>query len=142
LANAANSAAGIAGNAAETLTNAPKWTDAVGAIYRGGPYAASLSYKQSGAFVAGYNTFNNNQALNLPGYDTLDGSVGYDFGRFAMKLQAFNLLDRRAITSYTCNTVSGTSLCVAASALRSTGDIGLYSFQSGREMQFTVSAKF
>ena len=91
LANAANPAAGIAGNTAQTLTNAPKWTDAVGAIYRSGPYAASVSYKQSGAFVAAYNnqaTPGVNQALNLPGYDTVDASVSYDFGRFAMKLQS------------------------------------------------------
>ena len=138
LANAANPGAGIAGNPAETLTNAPKWTDAVGAIYRNGPYAASLSYKQSGAYVGGYSGA---QALNLPGYDTLDGSIGYDFGRFQLKLQGFNLLDKRAITSYTCATNSGTSTCVTGTALNSASDVGLYTFQSGRELSLTLSAK-
>ena len=141
LANTANAGAQLAANPAETLTNAPKWTDAIGAIYRNGQLSGSLTYKQSGAYVAGYLT-GSNQAINLPGYDTFDASLGYDFGKFTLKAQVFNLLDHRAITSYTCTTVSPTSQCVASSAIGALNDIALYSFQAGREIQFTASAKF
>jgi len=142
LETAANPGAGIpSAIPAETLANAPKWTDSIGAIYRQGPYAASLAYKQSGAYVGGYVT-GTNQAINLPGYDTLDGSVSYDFGKFVMKLQAFNLLDHRAITNYTCTAAPGSTQCVSTSAIGASNDIALYEFQSGREIQATISAKF
>jgi iron complex outermembrane receptor protein len=125
LANAANPGAGIAANVAETLANAPKWTDAIGAIYRKDSLVGTVTYKQSGAYVPVLGA-----SYTLPGYDSLDGSVGYDFGRVALKLQAFNLLDKRAITGFN------------GSVLYSTKDTGLYTFQSGREVQATISAKF
>jgi iron complex outermembrane receptor protein len=128
LANAANPAAGIPGNVQQDLKNAPKWTDAVGAIYRQGQWAGSLSYKQSGQFVAGYNA--SNVAIRLPGYDTFDGSVSYTFGKYQVKLQAVNLFDKRAVTSF------------GGATLYSTADNGLYTYQSGRELSVTVAAKF
>jgi iron complex outermembrane receptor protein len=126
LANAANAAEGIAGNAAQTLLNSPRWTDAAGAIYRYKQYEGSLTYKQSGSYVAAYN---GSVAQNLPGFDTFDASVAYDFGRFKIKLQGFNLTDKRAITSFT------------GSQLHSLADTGLYQFQAGREIQMTLIAK-
>ena len=89
-----------------------------------------------GAYVSG-----SNQALTLPGYDTFDGSLAYDFGHFQVKLQGFNLLDKRATTGYTCATNSGTSTCVTGTALNTASDEGLYTFQSGRELSLTLSAK-
>jgi iron complex outermembrane receptor protein len=127
LANAGNAAEGIAANAARELDHAPAWTDAAGVLYNEGPWRASLTYKQSGAFVVGYN---GNQGIHLPGYDTFDGSVGYDFGRYAIKLQGFNLLDRRAITDF------------SGATLFSTADTGQYTFQAGREILATLSARF
>jgi outer membrane receptor protein involved in Fe transport len=67
----------------------------------------------------------------MSGYDTIDGSLAYDFGHFRVKLQGFNLLDRRAITSYT----GGTKLFSAA-------DPGIYTFQAGRQLEVTLEAKF
>jgi iron complex outermembrane receptor protein len=127
LANAANAAAGIAGNPAEELTNSPGWTDAIGGLYRSGRWQGSLTYKQSGAYVA---TYNGGIGNRLPGYDTFDGSVSYDFGHVLLKLQAFNLLDRRAITSFN------------GSVLYSRTDPGLYEFQAGRNLEATLIAKF
>ncbi len=128
LATAANIPAGIAAAPERNITNAPKWTYALGGIYHYGPWAASLSYKDSGAYVATYNAAGS--AVNLPGYNSLDASVTYDFDRFRVKLQAFNLADKRAITAF-----SGTTLF-------SISDPGLYSFQAGRQIEATIVAKF
>jgi iron complex outermembrane recepter protein len=127
MANAANAAQGIAANPAETLTNAPKFTAAAGAIYHYQDWSASLTYKRSGDFVAAYT---GGQAVELPGYDSIDASVRYDFGRYWAKLQVFNLADRRAVTSFT------------GAALFSTADNGLYLFQAGRMIEGTIGAKF
>jgi iron complex outermembrane receptor protein len=129
LATAADPAAGISANPAQTLTNAPKWTYAAGGMYHNGPWALSLTYKNSGAYVAGYTA--GGQALHLPGYDSLDASVRYDFNRrLFVQLQAFNLADKRAITSF-----SGSELYSAA-------DTGLYQFQAGRTIEGTIAARF
>ena len=77
--------------------------------------------------MAGYN---GTQGIRLPGYDTFDGSIAYDFGHYAIKLQASNLLDKRAITNFTGQT------------LFSTTDTGLYTYQSGRQLMVTLSGKF
>jgi iron complex outermembrane receptor protein len=128
LANAANPGAGIAtANPAEELTNAPNSTFAIGNIYHSGPWAGTISYKLSGPYVASYN---GSQGNRLPGFDTLDASAAYDFGHFKIKLQAFNLLDKRAITTFN------------GATLYSTKDSGLYEFQAGRQLQATLSAKF
>ena len=119
----------------QELANAPEWTDAVGAIFHKGPWQASLTYKQSGAYVGAYVGPTATQAIRLPGYDTFDGSVAYDFGKFRVKLQGFNLLDKRAITSFSAGTSS--------SHLYNPNDnASLYTFQAGREIQATLSAKF
>lgn len=130
LGNAANTAAGIAGNPAQTLTNAPKSTYAAGGIYHTGPWALSLTYKDSGPYVAGYTA--GGQALHLPGFNTLDASVRYDVSkRLYVQFQAFNLADKRAVTSFSGST-----------ALFSTQDTGLYQFQAGRTLEGTIAAKF
>jgi iron complex outermembrane receptor protein len=115
LATAANPAAGIAAAGAGTLANAPKWTYAAGGIYHGGPWALSLSYKNSGAYIS-------DDGPRMPGYDSIDASVRYDFcKRFYAQLQAFNLADKRATTS-----LKG----------------GLYQFQAGRTIEGTIAASF
>lgn len=127
LANNGNAALGIAASPNQALKNAPKWTDAVGGIYHNGPISGSVTYKQSGAYVAGYTS---GKAINLSGYDTVDLAAAYDFGHYKVKLQVLNLADKRAITGFSGN------------QLYSTSDTGLYSFQAGREIQATLQAKF
>ena len=127
LANAANPATGISANPAQEMINAPNSTAALGALYNHEQWRASLTYKYSGTYVAGYN---GTQGIRLPGYDTFDGSIAYDFGHYAIKLQASNLLDKRAITNFTGQT------------LFSTTDTGLYTYQSGRQLMVTLSGKF
>jgi iron complex outermembrane recepter protein len=127
LATTANAAQGIAAAPAETLTNAPKFTAAAGAIYHYQDWSASLTYKRSGEFVA---TYTGGQAVELPGYDSIDASVRYDFSRYWVKLQVFNLADKRDVTSF-----SGSKLFTIA-------DPGLYLFQAGRTIEATIGAKF
>ena len=115
LATPANPAAGIAATPAGTLANAPKWTYAAGGIYHNGPWALSLAYKNSGAYIS-------DDGPRMPGYDTLDASVRYDFSkRLYVQFQAFNLADQRATT-----TLKG----------------GLYQFQAGRTLEGTIAASF
>lgn len=129
LATGANPAAGIAASPAQTLTDAPKWTYAAGGIYHQGPWAATVSYKNSGAYVAGYDAAGH--ALHLPGYDSIDASVSYDFTqRLRLQLQVFNIADKRAITSF------------SGAALYSTTDTGLYDYQAGRMVEGTLTARF
>ncbi|QUD88025.1 TonB-dependent receptor [Phenylobacterium montanum] len=109
-----------------TELNAPKWTDAVGALYNKGPWSAAVTYKQTGAQVVAYSP----NAQELPAYDTTDASVAYDFGHFKVKLAGFNLFDNRAVINF-----SGATLYSAA-------DAGLYQFQAGRQIQVTLEAKF
>jgi iron complex outermembrane receptor protein len=124
LAQAADPAAGITtGNPQQILINAPQSTLAAGTRYVQGPFLGSVSYKHSGTYVAAYN---GGKPLKLPGYNTLDGAVEYSLGRVKLKLQAFNLLDKRAITSF-----NGTTLY-------STLDSGLYLLQAGRDLEGTV----
>ncbi len=142
LANAADPAKGITANPAQELANAPEWTDAAGAILHHGPWSASLTYKQSGAFV-NYNTVGTQQfTFHLPGYDTIDGSLGYDFGRFQVKLQGFNLLDKRSITSFT-PTGDTTHLFQTTDASNTPTllNTSIYTFQAGRMLEVTLIAK-
>ena len=127
LANTGNAAQGISAAPAQELTNAPAWTDAAGVIYNHQQWRASVTYKQSGTYVAGYN---GTTGIRLPGYDTVDGSVSYDFGHYAIRLQGSNLLDKRAITGFN------------GATLYSVADTGLYTFQAGRQLLATISAKF
>ena len=123
LATAADPAAGIAPQSAGTIANAPKWTYAAGGVYHQGPWAAALSYKNSGAFESG--------GGHLPGYDSIDASVSYDFSkRLRLQLQVFNLADKRAITSF------------SGATLFSTTDTGLYDYQAGRMVEGTLTARF
>ena len=121
---------GIAPAAAGAVSNSPRWTDAGGVIYNQGPWAGSLTYKQVGAFSS-----NGPGSPYLPGYDTINGSAGYNFGRFALKLQVMNLADKRATTSFTPGT--------ATSKLYTPGDsTSFYTFQSGRTVMGSLIAKF
>ena len=129
------------------LPNSPRWTDAFGAIYNHGPLQASLIYKQSGAYVGGYvdatGATNNGKALTLPGYNTLDASVAYDFGRFRVKLQAFNLADNRAVTSYAQVTQPNNAVRLfEVNGNDGKPDLSYYEFQAGRELEVTLEAKF
>jgi iron complex outermembrane receptor protein len=129
LATPADAAAGVAASPARTIANAPKWTYAAGGVYHQGPWSLTLSYKNSGAFVAGYDKAGN--ALHLPGYDTIDASVRYDIDkRLYVQVGAFNLADKRAVTAF------------SGSTLFSVTDTGLYTFQAGRTLEGTIAARF
>jgi iron complex outermembrane receptor protein len=119
LANAGNPALGIPANTASELIKTPRWTDAFGGVFTHGPVQASLTYKESGKFLpyAGSPQF--------PGYNTIDASAAYDFGNFKVKLQGFNLGDKRAVISQTGG--SPTSYV---------------EFQAGRQVQLTLQGKF
>ncbi|MBV8593370.1 MAG: TonB-dependent receptor, partial [Caulobacteraceae bacterium] len=116
------------------LTNAPKWTDAFGALYDYHHVQASLTYKEVGAQVAFYApsalvtpdglSLAANQAREIKAYNTLNASLGYDFGNFKVKLAAFNLADRRALISLTGPTATD-----------------LYEFQAGRQVLVTLEAR-
>lgn len=131
LAQAANSAEGIAGNPAQELANTPKWTFALGAMYAQGPWHASLTYKQVGDEVV--SGAKGGLELPVPKYDTVNAAVAYNFGHFEMKLQGFNLFDKRNLTNYV---PSGNE-----TALNQTNG-GFYTFQSGREIDLTVVARY
>ena len=97
------------------FTNAPKGTAAAGLIYAKGPWEATVSEKFIGPQIG------SDGATDIKPYDTLDGSVSYDFGRFKVKLAGFNLFDRRNLTDF---------------------DGTYYVFQVGRQIQGTIEAKF
>jgi iron complex outermembrane receptor protein len=123
LAQAPDVANAIAGNPEQTLINSPDSTLGAGIRYSGEPLLGILTYKRSGSYVAGYNGAT---AITLPGYNTLDGALAYSFGHVKLKLAAFNLLNKRAITSFN------------GATLYSTTDSGLYLFQAGRDFEGTV----
>ena len=139
LANAANPGAGIAANPQQELANATKWTGAIGAIFNHGPWQWSLTDKQSGPFVQ-YNTVSGTQyTFKLPGYNSFDAAVAYDFGHFKVKLQAFNLLDKRSISSFT---PAGNDKTLYAATDAGAPDTSIYTFQAGRQLEATLIAKF
>jgi iron complex outermembrane recepter protein len=142
LANTANLAAGIAANPRQELANSPLWTDAVGALYSHGPWRSSLTFKQSGSYVD-YNTptgFTNPVTFHLPGYYTLDASIGYDFGHFAIKLQGFNLTDVRAVNSFTPG--GNAKALFEVNGSDGKPDSSIYTFQAGRDIELTLIGKF
>jgi iron complex outermembrane receptor protein len=97
------------------FSNAPKSTAALGVIYSRGPWLATVSDKFVGSQIG------SDGATDIKAYYTLDASTSYDFGRFKLKLQGFNLLDRRAMTD---------------------SDGTYYVFQVGRQIQGTIAVKF
>jgi iron complex outermembrane receptor protein len=111
------------------LTGVPKATAALGVLYNHNKLQGSFTYKLVGPQVANYTSAG--QAIELPRYGTLDGSISYDFGHFKGKLAIFNLLDNRAITNFT-----------GSDALYSPLSTGLYQFQAGRQIEGTLQAKF
>ncbi|HLI65437.1 MAG TPA: TonB-dependent receptor [Caulobacteraceae bacterium] len=111
---APNPGAGIGASKGGELANAPQWTDAVGVIYGRGPWEGSVTYKQVGRFKS-------TDGPVFPGYDTVDASLGYDFGRFIAKVQAFNLADRRPVTGLAS---------------------GFFTFEAGRQVEVTLIGKF
>ena len=137
LAQAANATTGISGNPSQELAGTPSFTTAAGGIYRSGPWQASLTYKIVGPqYVSGalVTTANPGGQLKLPSYDTINGDLAYTFmGRYQLKLQIFNLLDKRSLTNYA---PSGSETAL----YQSSG--GFYTFQSGREVDGTISVKF
>ena len=95
----------------------------------------SVTYKQVGDAVV-YSTGGATiTQLKIPCYDRWNAALAYDFKTFEIKLQGFNLLDRRALTNYVPSGNGETTIYQTAQP-------GFLSFQSGRELQLTLSAKF
>jgi iron complex outermembrane receptor protein len=120
----------------QTELNAPKWTDAAGALYTTHHWQASLTYKQIGSqvvYVNGGTTVVNpqgvtllpNQEYEIGAYDTLNASIGYDFGKFKVKVAATNLANNRSVTSITGPTTNA----------------DFYTWESGRSLMLTLEAK-
>lgn len=114
----------VPGGAPHESAFAPKWTDAVGALYARGPWQGTVTFKEVGA-QAYYNDD------ELKPYNTLNAALAYDFGRFKIKLAGFNLADRRSVVNYT-----------GKNALWNPTSTGFYQFEAGRELQVTLQAKF
>jgi iron complex outermembrane receptor protein len=119
-----------------TELNAPKWTDAVGALYDYRHFQASLTWKEVGRQVAYQNggaavvtpqgtPLAANQEYEIPAYSTINASIAYDFGLVKVKLGVFNLADHRSVTSVTGPTFNG----------------DFYTFQAGREILGTIEAR-
>ena len=135
------------------LANAPGWTAAVGAIINHGPWQASLTYKRVGGWVD-YST--NTTALGvpletfrIPGYDSLDLSAGYDLGRHAkIKVQVFNLLDTRAVSSFTPGGNTASLFPAGGIAPKTlpggdgNPDQAIYTYQAGRQIEVTLIGRF
>jgi iron complex outermembrane receptor protein len=136
-AQAPNTTTGITGNPGQELAGVPNFTAALGAIYHRGPWQASMTYKSvGGEFVTGAvkTAANPGGQLEIPSYSTVNGDVAYTFlGHYQLKLQVFNLFDRRTLTNYV---PSGNETAL----YQSNG--GFYTYQSGREIDGTVSVKF
>jgi iron complex outermembrane receptor protein len=125
---------GPAPAAGDRLPNAPLWTDALGAIYDKDHWKGSLTFKQVGSMVV-YGGLVSTTMYTLPGYYTLDGSLGYAFPHFEVKLQVFNLLDRRAVTNFTPGSTS-------YELYNPYDNTGIYTFQAGRQILLTVEGKY
>lgn len=137
LSNAANPGAGIAANPRQELAGAPLWTDAFGAIYDHDHWRGSLTFKQVGTSVQ----YNGPIVFRLPSYWSFDASAGYDFGRFAIKLQAFNLTDNRTIIAFSPG--SNSVALMSVDGAPGTGfDGGIYAFQGGRRVELTLTGRF
>lgn len=122
----------------QRLPDAAGWTAAIGGIINHGPWQGSMTYKRVGGWV----DYNSPAVFHLPGYDTLDLSAGYDFGRAKIKLQVFNLLDTRAVSSFVPG--GNSSVLEPAGGIGSDGqpDQGIYTFQAGRQVEVTLIGKF
>jgi iron complex outermembrane receptor protein len=131
MAQLANVAAGIAGNPAQELAGVPKWTYALGGIYASGPWHFSADYKQVGDEVVAGGL--GGKQIKVPAYDTINAAISYNFSRYQVKLQGFNLADHRNLINYV---PSGNETTL----YQANG--GVYTFQSGLEIDLSLSARF
>jgi iron complex outermembrane recepter protein len=134
----------------EELPGAPRWTAAMGGIYDHDHWRGSLTFRDVGTSVQ-YNPTGAPAAttggvlpqytFHLPQYWSLDASAGYDFGHFAIKLQAFNLTDNRTLISFA--PAANSQTLYSTNGMAGTGlDQGIYAFEGGRRIELTVSGKF
>jgi len=112
-------------------------TAAAGALYKSGPWAASLIYKRTGAnYMQDYNAANPAayDFYKLAAYNNVDLGTSYTFRHIAdnfkaLKLQVnvFNLLNQQKVTSISTGKVLA-------------GD--QYTYQAPRSFQLSVKADF
>ena len=123
------------------VANEPEWTAGLGALYTKGPWTGGVTVKGVGSQIS-------NEAISttsgtptvvgarLPAYSTVDGTIAYDFGHFKIKFQGLNLLNNRAITTFTPPTGD------TADRLYTTTNPDLYTFQAGQQFLVTIEAKY
>lgn len=75
--------------------NAPNWTAAAGLLYKENGWTFSLIGKVVGQQ---YSDTANFKYYELPAYNNVSGSIGYDFGKAEFAVSADNLLESRAAT--------------------------------------------
>lgn len=119
------------------ISKSPEMTAAAGALYKSGPWAASLIYKRTGAnYMQDYNAANPAayDFYKLAAYNNVDLGTSYTFRHIAdnfkaLKLQVnvFNLLNQQKVTSISTGKVSA-------------GD--QYTYQAPRSFQLSVKADF
>ncbi|WP_443750174.1 TonB-dependent receptor [Asticcacaulis solisilvae] len=108
-----------------SLTKAPKNTFGAGALYGHGPLKVALTYKRVGEQ---YMKTDPTDYL-VKAYDSTDAAVNYDFSdRYRLKFQVSNLADHRAVTQI--------------KPFKGAAAFDQYYFQSGRNVQLTLIAKF
>ncbi len=92
-----NSAKDDTGN---QIKEAPEWTAALGLIYKGHGFTASMINKFVGPSWA-----DNGEpaAYKINAYNTTNLVVGYDFGRFKIQGGIYNLFDNRNVTDISIN---------------------------------------
>jgi len=120
------------------LTKAPRWTDAFGGIYHHGQWESSLTFKQIGAQAIYQNTgataitsvdgvtVNPGEWRYLKPIEQTNFEVGYNLDNYKVKMGVYNIADHRSI-----NGLSGSG---SASSL--------FSFETGRQVLFTLQGKF
>jgi iron complex outermembrane receptor protein len=119
------------------IANAPRDTEALGLLYRSGPWNASVMYKRVGNYYA-----LDDQGYRMNAYSTTDLSFGYTFGAQGQMLKKvrvqfgiYNLFNKTdAISVNPVNTTAGT----AAYGTVNAGDTFL--FQPGRSYMASIRA--
>jgi iron complex outermembrane receptor protein len=109
------------------ITKAPKDTQGAGVLYNHGPWSGSLLFKRVGSQIMNTNP----ESWVVNPYNTMDVAGAYDFGKFKLKLQVSNLADHRAV-----------DLIKPVNKTSAPSPFDQYYYQSGRNAQLTLIAKF
>lgn len=112
------------------ITNAPKWTAALGLVYKSGDWNFTWVSKFTGEQWA---ASGEPVAYRIGDYNLTNLIGGYEFDRFKIQLGVYNLFDSQNVTDITVNDAAGT---LAADSHDQ------YFFQAERNFQLTLRATF